>query len=360
MASPALAPLFDPRPSPPDTTLSVSEVVSAAEWDGYVRRHPDASGYHLWTWRHVFEQAFGHRTIYLAARQRGRVTGVLPLVHFDHVLFGRFMVSLPFVTYGGVLASSDEAARALLDRAAELASTARLSHIELRHVEPRFPDLHARHHKVTMMLPLAPTVDRTWTGLDRKVRNLIRKAQRSDLLVQMGGRELVGHFYDVFSRNMRDLGSPVYSRRFFDEIVEQFPDDTRVFAVWLWNRPVAAGITYAFGRTLEMPWASSLRQFRHVCPNYLLYWAVLQYAVEQGFERFDFGRSTPDEGPYHFKKQWGAQPIPLAWEYRLIAAERLPDRSPRNPKLAPAIALWKRLPLWMTLLLGPQVVRYIP
>jgi FemAB-related protein (PEP-CTERM system-associated) len=338
----------------------VSSATDAREWDAYVDAHADATGYHLWAWRHVFESAFGHSCEYLIARRHDRVTGVLPLVIFRTWLFGRFGVSLPFVNYGGVLASDAETAQALLDRAMALADAASLRHVELRHRDRVFARLPFRQHKVAMLLPLASTPSAMWDGFDRKVRNQVRKAEKSGLSAASGGAELMADFYTLFAANMRDLGTPVYSRRFFQAVLEAFPDRTRVWIVRLEERPVAGAVSFGYRRTLEVPWAASLKAYRSLCPNNLLYWAVIQHAVAEGFDTFDFGRSTPDEGTFQFKRQWGAEPRPLCWEYHLASQTGLPDQSPKNPKFRWAIEAWKRLPLRVTMALGPPIVRCIP
>ena len=331
-----------------------------ADWDSFVDAHPAATGYHRWAWRRVFEGAFGHETVYLAAREHGRIVGVLPLVVFRRSWFGTFVVSLPFVNYGGVLASDRIVAKRLLEAAAALTCQFRASHLELRHRARAFPDLPVKSHKVAMLMPLASDVEAAWNALDRKVRNQIRKAEKSGLRASVGGADRVADFYRVFAENMRDLGTPVYPRRLFEQVVEQFPREARVVIVTQGGTPVAGGIGCGYRDTVEVPWASSLKAFRSFCPNNLLYWTLIQQAIADGYKVFDFGRSTPGEGTYHFKVQWGARPEPLYWEYRLIARADIPDQSPKNPKFRAAIALWKRLPVRLTTLLGPSIVRSIP
>jgi len=293
----------------------VTDEVMAAEWDEYVDRHPEASVYHSWAWREIFGLAFGHDTLYLAARTHDRtLAGVLPLVLFRHPVFGRYMVSLPFVNYGGILASHPRAARALLDEATTRARLDGMSHVELRHRMPQFDGLPARCHKVSMTMALAGTVQDAWNNLDRKVRNQVRKAEKSGLAVETGGLELTDAFYEVFAENMRDLGTPVYPRRWFAEIVSRFPARARVFVVRHSGTPVAGAVTIGFRGTLEIPSASSRRSARQLCPNMLLYWHIMQQAITDGYRILDFGRSTPDKGTYHFKRQWGAEPGPMCWE----------------------------------------------
>jgi FemAB-related protein (PEP-CTERM system-associated) len=356
MSRAALLHIGQPEADP----VEIHAAVDAAAWDTYVNRHPEATIYQLWMWRDVFERAFGHRCIYLTATRAGRTVGVLPLVLFTSRLFGRFMVSLPFVNYGGLLADDADIAAALTGEAARYAGEARASHVELRHRRRMLDGLPVKQHKVAMVMPLAPTADAVWAGLDRKVRNQIRKAEKSGLTATSGGAELLADFYAVFAHNMRDLGTPVYTPAFFAEVFRRCADRARVYLVRDQRRVVAAGISLQFRNGIEVPWAASLASYRPTCPNHLLYWSVIRAAVASGSTALDFGRSTPDEGTFHFKRQWGAVAQPLYWEYLLLTRSTLPDHSPRNPRFMPAIAIWKRLPVSVTRWLGPHIVRSIP
>jgi serine/alanine adding enzyme len=254
----------------------------ASRWNAYVADHPEATAYHDWEWRGVIERAFGHETRYLVAKTAGGTAGVLPLVIFRSRVFGRFAVSMPFLNYGGVLASSREAEAALLDAAVREAHRADASYLELRHTRQVFPHLQAKRHKVAMVVDLQPSAGQQWQAVDRKVRNQVRKAEKSGLRVLQGHAELAEGFYQVFAHNMRDLGTPVYGRRWFREIVSMFPDSTRLFAVMAGERPVAAALVLWHRSSIEVPWASSLRVYNPQCPNVLLYWEMLRFACERG------------------------------------------------------------------------------
>jgi FemAB-related protein (PEP-CTERM system-associated) len=340
-------------------TVTIAGDRDRADWERYVSGHPAACGYHSWPWREVFERTFGHACFYLIARETGRVdiAGVLPIVEIRSWLFGRTMTSLPFVNYGGVVAESDASARALVAFARELAATRGCRHVELRHFARRFDDLPYKQHKVTMRLPLSPGM---WERLDRKVRNQIRKAMKSDLTVERGGADLLADFYPVFARNMRDLGTPVYTRRLFEEVLRAFPDRARLVIVRRAREAIACGLTFRTGGMVEVPWASSIHDYNALCPNHLLYWSIIETAIAEDCAVLDFGRSTPDEGTYKFKAQWGATPVPLHWEYCLLRGGAIPDQSPKNPKLRMFVETWKKLPLWAANLIGPFIVRSIP
>jgi FemAB-related protein (PEP-CTERM system-associated) len=347
-------------PTSDHVAVTVSEDVTGKEWDEFVLNYPGSSVDHLWSWRHIVRDVFGHKPAYLAARRGTDVVGVLPLVQFQSTLFGRFIVSLPFLNYGGILASDPLVIKALVDHARELALEFHASHIELRHRERQLPELPCRQHKLALTRSLPGGSEDLWADIDRKVRNQVRKAQKDGLTSATGGAELVDQFYDVFARNMRDLGTPVYAKRLFSETLRLFPDAARVYTVRSGNITVAAAIAIRHGDTVLVPWASSLREYRHQNANMLLYWTMLERASTTGARIFDFGRSSPDSGTHHFKVQWGAQATPLHWEYVLLKGQMPADQGPRNPKFATAISAWQRLPLWLTNSAGPLIVRNIP
>ena len=340
--------------------VTISADLTPAAWNDYVRSHADATVDHLFEWQHVFTSTFGHECTYLAALRDGSVVGVLPLVQFRSRLFGRFVVSLPFLNYGGLLASDDAAACALVARARELTQAFGGTHLELRHVDRQRPDLPFRSHKLALTRTLPDSVDALWAGLDKKVRNQVRKAQKEGLTATDGGADLIDEFYQVFAENMRDLGTPVYARRLFAEVLHHFPKEARIFVVRCNGRPVAASLVLQWRGSALVPWASSLKRYRQQCPNMLLYWSMMEGAISAGAQRFDFGRSSPGSGTHAFKLQWGASERPMHWEYSLLSRELPPDQGPTNARFERLIAMWQRLPLPVANMIGPRVVRNIP
>ena len=330
-------------------------------WDTYVASHRDSSNYHLYGWRDVIEKSFGHQTYYLSARNsNGDICGVLPLTYMKSALFGNFLVSLPFFNYAGLLCNEENVAEALLINARSILDKVCADHVELRHMNKHQNGLATKQHKVTMILDLEKDEEAAWKKLDAKVRNQVRKAEKCGLNAVTGHLDLLDGFYEVFCRNMRDLGTPVYCKEFFRNILSAFPDSTRIISITLDGKTIASGILTWFRDTLEVPWASSIRDYREMCPNNLLYWEAIRFAIRNGSGRFDFGRSTPDEGTYRFKKQWGALPYQLYWQYLLKDGERMPELNTKNAKYELAIKVWQRLPLAVTNLLGPRIVKNIP
>jgi FemAB-related protein (PEP-CTERM system-associated) len=309
-------------------------------------------------WLRVFRAGLGHTPYCL---EGGQTRGSLPLAYVRSLLFGRFLTSLPYLNSGGVLADSQEAARALIDRAVALADQFRVRYLELRHEwAVDHPALaHHRGDKVHMRLDLPGTPAKLWDQLSGKVRNQVRKGEKSCLAVAWGARELLGEFYAVFSRNMRDLGTPVYGKRLFARVLEEFPGRAEICVVRAGKLPVAAALLLHGWGVSDVPSASSLRSHNHTCANMLMYWNLLARATERGQALFDFGRSSQDSPTFRFKKQWGATPASAEWQYYLRAGG-VRDMCADNPRYRRLVRIWQWLPVLVTRMIGPRIVRGIP
>jgi FemAB-related protein (PEP-CTERM system-associated) len=340
-------------------TVALMADDQAVKWDAYVETKPEASGYHRWVWRDVIHRSFGHQTRYLAALRDGEICGVLPLCILNSRLFGHFVVSLPFFNYGGVVADDDAAQAALLERAIALTGGEGASHLELRMTRPLSSDWVTKTNKVGLFLGLPDDPVELWDGFKAKLRSQIRRPEREGMTVRFGGAELLDDFYRVFSRNMRDLGTPVYDKSLFATILDAVPE-SRIAVVDYQGMAVAAGFLIGHRGRLEIPWASTIRDFNRLAPNMLLYWKVLEWACQNGYQEFDFGRSTEGAGTYRFKRQWGAEPRPFYWCYWLADGGDLPEINPNNPKYKWPIVVWKKLPLCVTERVGPAIVRNLP
>jgi serine/alanine adding enzyme len=356
--------------------ITYAEPRHRERWDGYVREHADASLYHLFGWRNVFQRTYGHKTYYLMATAgEGTVLGVLPLVHFKHVLSGNALVSLPFVDGGGVLADSMQARDSLLAEAIRLGRALGAAVIEVR--QERQPgscnapganaddslrsalEIAARSDKARMLLNLPPSSKALMASFKSKLRSQINRSLKAGFSTAVGGLELLGEFYNVFLVNMRDLGSPVHSVELMRHVLEEFGDRCRIFVVRSSHEPVASGLVIGFDKVLRNPWASSLRKYAALSPNMLLYVRMLEYACDQGYQTFDFGRSTVGEGSYKFKEQWGAAPAPLYWQYTFLAGKSPDTKSSNNGTRKWAAHCWSKLPLFVTKLIGPHIRKHI-
>ena len=220
-------------------------------------------------------------------------------------MFGSFLTSLPFLNGGGVIAETAEAKNALVAEAITPAKRLRAEYLELRHrMDPQL-GLPTKTHKVAMVLPIEPDSEKMWAALPHKVRTDIRKGIKSGLTAEFGGEERLDDFYEVFARNMRDLGTPVYSRRFFSTMLKAFPSDDFICVIRHQGKAVAASFLMGYRDGIEAGWSSSRYDYLAMRPNMFLYWKVLCFAAERRYRQFDFGRSSVDSGTHRFKKQWG-------------------------------------------------------
>lgn len=342
------------------TNVTSSESLPHEGWNQYRINHPSDTIYHDPAWARVIASSFGHRTYFITLLEDNMIRGVLPLVFLKSRIFGKALVSMPYFNYGGVLADNDSASHQLINGALQLKAQLKAHYIELRQTEGLATAWPVRSHKVNMWLKLPENQDELWKNFKSKLRNQIRRPEKEGCSFCWGHLDLLGEFYAVFSENMRDLGTPVYSQEFFEAILKTFPDLTNLAVVRFKGKPIAAGFLIRYRDKMEIPWASSLRRSNHISPNMLLYWGVLQQAITAGMKCFDFGRSTVGSRTYAFKEQWGSQPQMTIWVYPGQAVDDFPEHSPESPKFHWATQVWKRLPLFLTNSLGPRIVKNIP
>lgn len=339
--------------------LRNTELLEAS--DQYSRLHPAGSIWHGTGITQFVESACSHQSRYLCALDKNeKVVGVLPLVQMNSRLFGNFIVSVPYFNYGGVLADHHSVADALVDNAISWRDESGAAHIELRHcynVGFNFPQ---RTDKLTFWLPLPETSEDLWGSFRPKVRAQIRRGERESEEVIFGGAELLNQFYRVFARNMRDLGTPVYGKEFFVNLLKELGPSASLVVVRKDNRPIGCALIAGQNNRLEIPWASTIREHNHTGINMLMYWRILEYAIQNKYRIFDFGRCSKGAGTSRFKQQWGASEIPLFWDYALPEGGSLPALNPDNPKFRFLIAIWKRMPVWMSRLIGPGIVKNLP
>ena len=329
--------------------------------DTYVDGNPVSSLYHDYRWGRIIEKTFGHKYYFLFSENNdGSIDGILPLVHMKSWSFGNFMVSMPFFNYGGVCSYDESTQNLLINEAIRMAEDLKVHHIEFRQEKSLNNGFPVKTSKVSMRLDLRGSHEEQWKSFPSKLRSQIKVPMREGMIARMGRFEELDGFYDVFSHNMRCLGTPVYPIIFFRNILEQFPVSSWICSVYLGNTPLASGFLVGFKNRLEIPWASSIRKYNRLSPNMLLYWSCLKFACEKGFAVFDFGRSTQGESTYKFKEQWGAKPTPLIWNYWIREGGKVPDITPGNVKYQLAIGVWKKLPVPVTQILGPRIIKNIP
>ena len=338
------------------TTLSLNG--DASSWDAFVTRADGSSFCHLAGWRDILTDVLGVECLYrVAVDPDGELQGVLPLVRVRSWIFGHYLVSLPFLNDGGPLGSPD-ARRQLVEEAVAEARRSRADLLELRTRDAGGLDLPVSSRKITVLLALPPTPDDLFKSFSSKLRSQIRRPMKEGLTTRFG-LDQVEPFYEVFARTMRDLGTPVLPRVFFERVAAAFPDLAQFGVVYRGDQPLAAGCGFFWREEFEMTWAGALRESRPVAANMLLYWAFMEQTIARSARVFNFGRCTPGGGTHLFKQQWGGADVALPWcQYAPAAVKATP--SPDDPAFSWGPRLWRRLPLSIANRLGPRLVRYLP
>jgi len=346
--------------------IRLAQEQDRAAWDNYVLNHCDAAAYNLFAWKEAVATAYGHKGLYLLAETQGKVCGVLPLICFATPWGAKDLVALPFCDTGEVLAESPQIRSQLIGRAIDLAHSMQVDQLEMRSSTAcLFSDyatdkVWVQSDKVRMVLQLPASPKFLWDGFKSKLRSQIRKAEKNGLTFRWGNVADLQSFYSVFSRNMHILGSPVHSRHWIRQVLERFGPHAKMGLVFKDTQPVGCGIILLTRYTASIPWASTLREFNRLSPNMLLYWNFLRFAADRNMKLFDFGRSTPGEGTYRFKRQWGAEPVPLYWYhyYPDPAGKIHSDRKVMGRRRV-AARLWSCLPLSVSIYLGEKLRKYI-
>jgi FemAB-related protein (PEP-CTERM system-associated) len=347
--------------------FETKEITNSDAWDRYVLDQEQSGYCHLFNWSKVIEDAYLHKPLYLAAikkslKNRNKICGILPLFNFYSFTGRSKLISIPFFDSAGILARDMEARSFLFKTASSFPGQAVSSAMELRQDRPLIiPDMELSGvmpenytAKKNLYLKITGSQEKIMAGFKSKLRSQIRKGQKNGLTWKIGKTELLDPFYQVFSRNMRDLGSPVHSKKFFSSIFKYFYDHSFICVVFFKSQPVAASFMFRFKNRLANPWASSIREYRHLNSNMFLYWQMIRFACNIGMDTFDMGRSSKGAPTYNFKKQWGPSENQIFWYSWFFRGKPI-----NMPGETLVIEAWKKLPLGIANLMGPFLRRYI-
>ncbi len=336
--------------------LDLVDTTGAAAWDDFVRACPQATFFHRSGWQKIMRQVFRHRTDYLYAERNGVIEGILPLVHVNSLLFGNALVSLPFAVYGGVAASNAEAVKRLEAEAAQLAQELGVDHLEFRNLERRHPDWPTQDLYVTFRKEIDPDEEANMLAIPRKQRAMVRKGIKNGLVGEVDAD--VERFFALYADNVHRHGTPALPKRYFQMLMETFGDDCEVFIVSDGEGRVLSGVLSFYFRDEILPYyAGDDAKARDLAANDFKYWELMRRACARGTKVFDYGRSKQGTGSYAFKKNWGFEPKPLFYEYRLYKRDSIPQNNPSNAKYKLFIEAWRRMPIGVANWLGPHIVR---
>jgi len=340
--------------------LIIRELGSKHEtaWDDFVLSMPQGTFFHRVGWRHVIEQSFGHSQSYIFAEQDGAVAGVLPLIYMRSRLFGNRFISAPFCVYGGPLASDVATAQALTEYSLGLMRRTAAKFIEFRTREPGLEGSETRSDLyATFRRPITSDAEKNLKAIPRKQRAVVRKAIQNQLTSAID--QDTDRFHRIYAASVRDLGTPVFSRRYFRMLMDRFQNCTEILTVLDNGEPISAVLSFFFRDEVLPYYGGGTPRARQLGANDLMYWELMTRGAYRGARLFDFGRSKFGTGSFAFKKNWGFMPKPLHYQYWVEPGYAIPDHNPLNPKYRALIAAWKRLPLPVANLIGPAIVRGI-
>ena len=329
---------------------------SAAAWDAFVTAHKDGTFFHRAAWQHVIQRTFGHQPYYVLAEQDGTVAGVLPLVHVKTALFGNALTSVPFCVYGGPLAADADTLAALSVHAIQLMTRLRAKVVEFRYRDAVDSDWIERPELyVTFRKPITASDEANLKAVPRKQRAMVRKGIQNGLTSVVSRRAEPLH--RIYSESVRNLGTPVFARRYFELLLDVFHDCSDVIIVLDDDSPIASVLNFYFRDEVLPYYGGGTLKARQRAGNDFMYWEVMRRATAHGYRLFDFGRSKLGTGAYAFKHNWGFEPAPLRYRYHLQPDAGIPDHNPLNPKYRLLVSAWKKLPLPVANALGPHIVR---
>ena len=329
-------------------------------WDSFVLEHPEASFFHLTGWKRVVEKTFGHVARYFYVERDGKITGIAPIFECSNWLIGRCFISVPLGAYGGIVAEDAESEQALLHESKRMAQSASAEYLEFRRRDGGLYDgFHENTLYVTFNTPLVPDPAANLKRLPKDTRYMIRKAEKGGLRVRLGMDQLAT-FYELFAQSMHRLGTPVFSRNLFRNIADEFAKNSQLMVVYDREKAVAGVLSFFFRDTILPYYAGATPEATRLAANNFMYWELIKWAGEHGFQSFDFGRSKKGTGAFAFKSQWNMNTESLGYQVFLVNRKTVPNFSPVNPKFEMVIRLWQNLPFAVTKWLGPSAVRLFP
>ena len=329
-------------------------------WDHFVRLHPSGSFFHQTGWKRVMEKTYGYEPFYFCSKRGSRITGIAPVFLVSSWLTGRSLLSLPFAVYGGICASDPESGQALVARVEQLAEELQVGFLELRNRKAELLSGYCANQRyATFTIPLTQDVEALYRAFPKDIRYMIRKGERGGLRCIRGADQL-NHFYKLMTINLRRLGTPAFPRSLFQNLLSEYPGQVDLTVLYSNEVPVAGGMSFFFRDTMQPYYIGSTDDAKTMAANNLLWWELIKIAAESGCRTFDFGRSKKESGNFAFKKKWNPQIEPLEYQVRLVKRRDVPNFSPTNPKFSLATSLWKIMPLGMTRVLGPRLVRLFP
>ncbi len=337
--------------------ISVCQPEQYSDWDNYIKSHLEGTFFHLSGWKKIMEKSFSFNCPYLVAEANQKIVGLLPLVEVKSFLFGHSLTSLPFCVFGGALADTPEIKTALEKKACDIAEELGVDYLELRYKTEQKNDFLVKSVHSYFTTELNDGHDEILLSIKKKQRAVVRHSLKNELTVDVN--KDINDFYHIYSTSVRNLGTPVFSKKYMQNILTEFPDCSDILAVSHNGKTISSVMNFYYKDQVLPYYGGGTVEARHLKSNDHMYYKLMCHAFDRGCKLFDFGRSKNDSGPYKYKKTWGMEPQPIFHYYHLVKATELPNLSPNNPKYALFIKLWQKLPLKVSQIIGPFLSKYL-
>ncbi|MCI0550653.1 MAG: GNAT family N-acetyltransferase [Anaerolineae bacterium] len=297
----------------------------------------------------------------IVSQTNSKVDGWLALVRVRHPIFGDYLTTSPFGSYGGFAYSSIASRDALLEKARELANDLGVEYVNLRFEagEETSPESWIQQPiYATYRAELLPDPEQLMHTYSSDHRNHIRKSLKKGFSIKFGHLDLLDDAYEGLARSMHELGSPYHNKNYLRAMAESLGKNLEFAVMYDSHGELAgAGVFIFQDDVVTNLHANILRHFRSDYAGEFLYWSVIERYCRMGFKVFDLGRSLIGSGNETFKMKWKPRKQLLAYWYALTPGHALPELNQKNPKFQMAIWIWKRLPSFAVRLLGPFLIK---
>ncbi|MBA4368872.1 MAG: hypothetical protein C0403_14690 [Desulfobacterium sp.] len=345
------------------TTISAITADNLGEYNQFISLQDNATFVDSFAWREVVEQIYGLRHYWYLAYEDGKVSGSVALTLAKHPVFGTYLSTAPFASYGGFHASSTSAASCLLAKAEELCHERKAKYIVLRHLN-EFDSFslpggwHNDNSYAIYHIPLESDPDHFFKNhLRKRVRKQLIKSEGYRFYIKFGKHDLLPDFWHVISRSMRELGSPYHSFAYLDTLLTMFQESANIAVLYDDNNePACCRLFIKNKKRAYSIHGNSLLKYRHLNAGDYFFWLFIQECYNRGLDLIDLGRSLIGSGNDMWKMKWRPECRPLSYWYYLPKGQQLPQLNQNNPKYRVLIKTWQNLPLFLLQIIGPRLI----
>lgn len=329
-------------------------------WDSYVSTNEYSTPQQLAAWKTIFENVYKSKSHFLMVEEHGKVMGVLPLLQIKSLIAGNYVTSMP----GGLLANDDDAANLLLERAKQIVETHHAKYLILRDGRRKweFSDLLTDEEHLNLIVLIQPDLEEIKSSMKKRTRHLVNRSLDNGLNASHEWN-LLDDFYPVYSLAMRQIGTPTLGRFFFENIASFIPQNIHLITISHQGEILGGGYIAPLKDSIHCLWSGLLRENYDLLISHFLYWEVIKFAHQHGYENVNLGRCRKDSGLFVFKEGFGGRVQPLYQQVYLNGINELPPVGAEmedDLKYRVFTTAWRLMPHKITEILGPKIRKIMP